>query len=358
MKKVSFIITDMSAGGAERVMSLIANYLVQNEIEVQIIAIKSGRREYKLDERIQFIHIKRNKYLLARFIDRIHLIKYYTKDADAVISFLWHCNVYTILALLLTHKRVIISERSDPDKEMSGKYQYFKWFRNLCYRRADHIVFQTENAMNYYQNNKCLYSKGVIIQNPIMPNMPESVEYEHRENKIVMVGRLNYEKNVVMGIKGFAQVNQEFDNKYRLEIYGDGDLKNELERFVKLNKLSGYVSFKGFEKNVIEKIRTAKLFYNTSLFEGVSNSIIEALALGIPVIATDCPIGGTKMIIKPGFNGELVTIGDNEELVKKSLKVLKDGEYWKELSSNALLIKKELSIDSIGKKWVSLLDGK
>lgn len=350
-KKVSFVITDMSSGGAERVMSLIANYFVEKNIDIQILAIKSDKVIYSLDDRICFKFLGVYKNNIFKFLARIYKIRKETRDSDVIISFLWHCNVYTILATLFTNKKIIISERSDPKKEMRGKFRFFKWFRNLCYYAADKIVFQTEDARRYYRGS--LYDKGIIIPNPISSNLPK-VFRGQREKKLVAACRLTGQKNVSMMIKAFSNIYNEFP-EYSLYIYGEGEEKKALEKIVEERKMSGAIKFLGFSNDIINEISKAKLFLTSSNFEGISNSMLEALAMGIPVVATDCPVGGAKQFIRSEINGELVPMEDIESFQIAIKKILLDDNYWIKLSNNAVNIREEISIKKIGDKWIDLL---
>lgn len=350
-KKVSFIITDMSSGGAERVMSLIANYFDKQGIETQILAIKSNRMEYSLNKNVKFNFIGTSSNPLMRFFIRLYNIRKETRDSDVVIAFLWHCNVYTILATMFSGKKIIISERSDPNKEMRGKFRFLKWFRNMCYHVVDTIIFQTLDAMNYYRGK--LYNKGTVIPNPISPNLPK-VYNGIRKKRLVAVGRLTEQKNMPVMIEAFARIHKEFP-EYTLTIYGEGELKEKLIQQVEKLFLTHAVDFAGFKNNILYEIADAKIFLTSSNFEGISNSMLEGLAMGIPVVATDCPVGGARQFVKTGWNGELVPMNNVSAFENAIRKILVDDDYWKELSNNAINIRKELSIDSIGQEWVKLL---
>lgn len=351
IKKVSFIITDMSSGGAERVMSLIANYFDKQGIETQILAIKSDKIVYALNENVKFKFIGTARNPFNRFFIRLYNIRKETRDSDVVISFLWHCNIYTILATIFSRKKIIISERSDPNKEMRGIFSFFKWFRNICYHAADSIVFQTVDAMNYYKGR--IYNNGVVIPNPISPNIPETYN-RIRKKKLVAVGRLTEQKNIPVMLEAFSQIHKEFP-EYKLNIYGEGELQEKLRGYVEKLGLIDSVKFEGFKNEILYEINDAKVFLTSSNFEGISNSMLEGLAMGIPVVATDCPVGGARQFIRTGVNGELVPMNCVNEFKDAIKKILSDDDYWEELSKNAINIRTELSIETIGQEWIKLL---
>lgn len=350
INKISFVITDMSSGGAERVMSLLANYFSRVGIETQIIAIKSDRKIYPLDERVRFHYIGCPNGNVMKFLYRLKAIRDEVADSDIVISFLWHCNVYTLLSNLFSRVPIVISERSDPASEMRGKFRYFKWFRNLVYRRADKIVFQTQDAKKYYKGK--LNKKGEVIPNPLTPNLPDPIDERHKE--LIAAGRLTAQKNMKMMVAAFEKIHNVFPD-YKLIIYGEGEDRIAIEREIKDKKLGANILMPGFCNNLPEKMKTAKLFLSTSNFEGISNSIIEALALGVPVIATDCPVGGSKEFVKSNYNGTLVAMNDEKAFGDAVVVLLSDKKRWKEYSTNAVSIREKLSVETIGQRWLHVL---
>ena len=112
--------------------------------------------------------------------------------------------------------------------------------------------------------------------------------------------------------------------------------------------------FPGYISNVNEKMCNAAMYVSSSNFEGISNSMLEALAMGVPTISTDCPVGGARMMIQNNENGILIPVGDEEALYKAMLKIAEDSEFAQKISNNAINIKQEYSIDKIVKKWENL----
>lgn len=352
LKKISFVITDMSSGGAERVISLLSNYFSSLGIKVDILAIKSEKKDYVLDEKISYKFIGNYSNPLKRFFLRVSRIRKEVKDSDVVISFLWHCNLYAILSTIFLGKKVIISERSDPKREMQGKFKYFKWFRNLCYHFANNIIFQSEGARKNYKGS--LYKKGIVVANPLSPNLPDVCK--NKQNKIVAVGRFVEGKNYPLMLQSY-KIFHKSHPEYQLVIYGEGEKEEEIRLWIKDNKLENDIILPGFSKNVIQDIADAKLFLISSNYEGLSNSMLEALSMGIPVVATDCPPGGTRDFIKSNYNGMLVPINDVDSFSKAMCNILSNDSLREKLSKNALKIREDLSIEKIGKQWLDLIEG-
>ena len=149
-----------------------------------------------------------------------------------------------------------------------------------------------------------------------------------------------------MLIDAFSIFEKEYPD-YTLHFYGKGPLEKELINQVKQLELENKVVFHGFSTKVDEEIRESSMFVLSSNYEGVSNSMVEALALGIPAIATDCPIGGCKMYIKHGENGLLVPVGDEKALAEAMKNVAADPELAKKMSQNARKVREEYSIQRI-----------
>ena len=99
------------------------------------------------------------------------------------------------------------------------------------------------------------------------------------------------------------------------------------------------------------------MFVSSSDFEGMSNSMLEAMALGLPCVCTDCPAGGARAVIKDGENGLLTPVGDSHALYLAMKKVAENPELAAKLSKNSVKIREEQSVDKIIKKWMELING-
>ena len=155
-----------------------------------------------------------------------------------------------------------------------------------------------------------------------------------------------YVKNHKMLIEAFSIFEKRFP-MYTLHFYGKGPLEADLKNYaIKLGVLNKIV-FHGFTNRVDEKIRHSGMFVLSSNYEGISNSMIEALALGLPVISTDCPIGGSKMYIEDGVNGLLVPVGNCEKLAEAMGKIAEDTKLTQKMSENAQKVRVNYSIRRI-----------
>ena len=141
-----------------------------------------------------------------------------------------------------------------------------------------------------------------------------------------------------------------------MEIYGEGKLKYELMNYIKEMNLSNCVFLKGKTDSIKEKIYKAKAFVLSSNYEGMPNALMEALALGVPCISTDCPCGGPRELIQNNVNGILVENNNCEEMVKAIYNVIENEKLNKTLSVNSNNMKEEFLISKIADKWKKFIN--
>ena len=254
--------------------------------------------------------------------------------------------VLKILTSLGKTIKMVYSARNDPSRNYSFVSRFMRWF---VVRYADGIVFQTNQAMNFFSSK--IQKKSIVIPNPTYIKKGEYKLPKVRENKIVTVGRLELQKNQKMLIEAFSKVKSVYPNM-RLEIYGEGSQRQELEKLIRRLNLCDSVFLMGTCKDIFHKICDAKLFVLSSDFEGMPNALIEAMSLGIPSISTDCPCGGPSMLIKDGVNGYLVPVGDANFLAEKIVEFFgMDNDKKKIFSLQCMRLLDTLEYDKIMKMW-------
>ena len=351
--KVVFIVPCLRSGGAERVMVLLANAMVEKVNKVVFLFTMDDVKSYTLDKHIEIIINYKNR----DFIGQIAFIRKYMKEnQNAVfISFFTYQNLYSLMAKCLLPIKVIVSERNDPRRTLYGR-KTLEIIRNYLYTKANMIVFQTEDAMHYF--SKQIQSKGIIICNPLS-SLPEIYDGE-REKRIVAVARLNKQKNLPMLISGVAEFLLK-NPEYCLEIYGEGDprdpdMRDDLKRLAQSKGIINQIKLMGFVPNASEAIRRASLYVSTSNYEGISNSMLEALAMGLPCVCTDCPVGGARMFIKNGVNGYLVPVGDEKAFSDAIFRVFSNKEWQLTCRVEASQLRDRLSINVITDEWIKVIN--
>lgn len=277
------------------------------------------------------------------------------ENPDAtVIAFLQPTIPITLLAAKDIPCRIIISERGDPKRQMKKRYGY--GFVKKYYQRADAVVFQTNDAKAAYPEN--IARKGVVIPNPVKDGLPEPYSGERNKN-ITTFCRISRQKNLLMLVSAFSLFLTE-NKEYKLRIIGETQNKDDDAVLQQVNGeiikqgITDYVNFEPFSTNVHGLIIKDSMYINSSDYEGMSNAMLESMAIGMPVICTDCPIGGAAAVISNGENGLLTEVGNAEEMCKAMKKIAGDKAFSEKLSRNAARIRNELSLEATAKKWMEL----
>ena len=347
--KVMFACHGSGNGGAERVITTLANEFHNRHYQVVMITTKEKCNEYKLAEGIKNIRVLTNKS--SRVVGTLQRLWQLRKNIkaekpDCIVSFSAVTNIQILIASLFLRIKIIVSERVDPSRYPTSKIR--RGLRMILYPLAYKIVFQTQDAMDYFPAR--IKKKGVIIPNPIRENLP--MPYNGERSKVVVgVGSLGEQKNWKMSLEACRLF---FRRKpdYKLIIYGEGPLREKLQQEINNdNILKDRVVLVGFVEDVVEKINNARMYISSSNYEGISNSMLEALATGVPTICTDCPTGGAKSVILSGYNGFLVQVGDYMEFSEKMLVLANDDEMCEQFTKNSVHIKEKLKLDTIVELW-------
>lgn len=317
-KKIDFVIGGLKRGGAEHVISVLANHFVSLGYDTNVLLLLNGGVEYRLDPRVNVIHMHREtKSRVANVRYWVYSLRnhFASRRPDYVVSFVCRINLLTIAALKKCRKackpRLILSERNDP--RFDGRGIASKALVPLLYPYADAIVFQSETVKNLF--GKSIRDKGTIILNPI-DKIASPVECAQRKRVIVTAGRLSPQKNHALLLRAFASMRSLVPDSadYVLHLYGSGMLKPDLTRLASELGINDSVSFFENIPNVQEKVAESRFFVMSSLFEGLSNALMEAVALGVPSIST--PTAGADSVIVPGKNGFITNDFSTESLAQ------------------------------------------
>jgi len=307
-KKLAFIIPSLKAGGAERVVSTLANQLV-SEYDVVIVVLYKCQPFYSLDSKVTVEFCKETYNSNPSFLqslsnhrDLIRTCKRIIKShkTDAIIGFTTSANIYSVLVGKQLKTPSIISERIHP--KFGSISSFWVKIRKYVYPKTNALVIQTNDIKNYFKsfvNEKKLF----VINNPLAEELVEQRDINtNKKNHIICVGRLENQKNQELLLHAFSKV--ENDN-WKILFIGEGSLKEKYKNLVVALKLDDKVVFLGNIKNVSEHYNSAKIFVLPSNYEGFPNALIEAMYFGSACIATNCPSGPSE-IINDGENGFLI----------------------------------------------------
>lgn len=352
IKSLMFIVSSLGTGGAERVVSELANYYLDKGIDVYILLISNDKVRYNMNEKVQIINMCNEVNQKSGFFAMLHRLKLIRNYADQfkptiVFSFLSVINMYTCLALGLSRHKIIISERNDPRQDPRDRIK--RIVRVIIYRLANGYVFQTEMAQKYF--SKKIQRKSVIISNPIKAGLPEPFN-GIRSKRMVAIGRLEKQKNYSLLIEAFNEIQKEL-NDYVLDIYGEGKERKSIESMIYGLGLENKITLHGNVSNVHEVVLDASIYILSSNYEGMPNALMEAMALGIPSISSDCPCGGPAILIKDGVNGLLFPVGNKKVLIDRIRNVILNGDISEEISLNAVRIRKTYELQHVAEQWLS-----
>jgi len=322
-KKIAFFIPSLEVGGAEKVFLNVGNEMVRRGLAVDFVLVRK-RGEYieELDHKISVISAKRPSFPGTFFC----LLKYIKKEKpDVVISSIWYCNFINILITRMTgsHNSCLIRETSHPLRFYESLSVWIRWVYKIywfSYKWADFIICPSRKIAEFFYESYLITDKNIkIINNPADIKMIHKLARKTPEhpwiksnqyNTVISVGRLNNAKAFDDLIRACKLLGT--DN-WRLIILGEGEERSALERLISELKIDGQVDLYGFESNPYSYMKHADVFVLSSRFEGMPNTLIEALICGATIVATNCDSGPSE-ILEDGRNGQLVEVGNIEAL--------------------------------------------
>ncbi|MBQ8596590.1 MAG: glycosyltransferase [Lachnospiraceae bacterium] len=355
--KIAMLIGALSKGGSERVLVNLSEYLIGQGWQVTMVTQYQKEEEYPLNPKVKRLiadiaeeEVSSNRILnfKRRFCKFRNIWK--QEKPDVILSFIGKNNMMALLTSRFLRIPVVVSVRGEPTMEY-----YSKWMRILAkqlFKLADGVILQTKRCMEFFPES--VKKKAVILKNPMNPSFFREPYTGLREKEIVAVGRIDENKNHEMLIRAFAQIAEEFP-QYHVTIYGEGELKQHLIHLAAELGLSDRIKFPGAVQDVASAIRKAGIFVLTSDTEGVPNTLIEAMLLGLNVISTDCPCGGPADLIEAGVNGLLSPVRDEARLAANLKHAIADLESGGSMGQNALKLREAYAPEKVYKDWESYL---
>ena len=380
VKHIVIYIGSLARGGAQRVAVNLAGEIMKRGCRVSFVTTLVDDDEYELPaispegtRRIvsgltpaeelpgpvgRLINMDRRVKKLRRIFREL--------APDIILSFIGKNNIMALLAARPLNIPVFVSVRADPAMEYDSAFLRFMAARTFPHSAG--VICQTREAVSAFTGP--VQAKAVILPNPVREeflNMPLCPDGE-REKVIVSVGRLDANKNQALMIRAFAAVagRMQTEKGWKLVIYGDGEDREKLEELIRdpdqkdISK-SGYeIELAGSVSDVAQRIRTAEIFLLTSKQEGMPNALIEAMALGIAPISTDCPCGGPRELIRDGINGLLLKLEDDEKLeqtlTESLLRLMTDAALRRRLGTQAATdIRRDFASETVYCKWIDYM---
>lgn len=359
--KIIFHLNSMGHGGAERVVSILAQNFNQMGHEVIIATEWYSDKEYSLPQGVKRVSVgltqnDEKKGRIGKAFSRLlHLRSLIQlQKPDLVISFCNKANFRSAFSLFGMSVPLLVSVRNNPNEDYAP-YKLATWYME---RKAKGCVFQTPDAQAYFSDS--FKKKSRIIFNPLSEAyyLVKEEAIIKRKKEIVNVGRITSQKNQKLLIHAFTEISDKYP-EYILKIYGDiEDLKvyEELQEYISQKKLQDRVWFMGTTDDIPMAIKDASLFVLSSDYEGMPNALIEAMVLGLPCISTDCPCGGAALLIQDKISGILTPVGDAEALKRAMEYILENPKRAEELGIMARKLKEAVNPEIISKQWIEYID--
>ena len=348
MKAVIFIPT-LTAGGAERVASILANtWCEYPKTFVSIILMFEDEIFYPIDPRVKIfsLGLHTNLAALARLRAIVWSLWKFRKlvkeeEPDFVLSFMNKYNIYCLVSLIKAGITTIVSERDSPTEVI---HPLTLFFRPIVYQLADGIITQSRMSENYLID-KTGHPNITVIYNPVpVPKVPLT---SRREKFVLNVGRLVPKKGQADLLHAFAKINRP---DWNLVICGDGPLRKDLERLACDLGVENKVHFVGTVKDVQNWYARAGVFVLSSYLEGFPNVLAEAMLAGVPTVSYDCATGPSELI-EHCENGYLVDVGDIDGLARYIQDLMMDPIRSKRFSLNAVKTANKVDSTVISEKY-------
>jgi len=359
--RLTLVITSLQAGGAERVMCILANAWAGAGHSVTLLTFDNAPPFYPLDASVRhfplgLLHsgLGFSPRLRRAFVRHIRLREAIRQSRpEAVISFIETTNIRTLLACLGLGLSVVVSERTHPAMHAHTVGPVWNALRRLTYPLAKSVVIQSEAVRT------CLplgaRRNAVVIPNPVLSPVVDSVLPPILLPRpcVLCVGRLSAEKGQDVLLKAFALVQERFP-QWNLVLVGDGPARADLEQLAERLGIKNAVVFAGKVRAVDQYYRQADIYVCPSHYEGFPNALCEAMAHGLPVVATDAP-GAMGEIVHHGVSGILVPVANPAALAEGLGTLLGDVARRNTLGQRARSVADRFSPRLVLKMWEKLL---
>ncbi len=354
---VAFVISDLGSGGAQRVLSQMANHWANSGLNVAVLTFPSKANDfYKLHPAIRRVTVEtpevgaslyaKLRYNVSKIMNLRKSIR--SLSPRVVMSLIFETNITTLVACSGLSYPLVISERNDPKTQSKG----FVWdmLRRTCYKFAGKVTANSHHALktlaSYVPEEKL-----VFLPNPI--TLPANISKDTESNIVLAVGRLHPQKGYDTLLKAFQLFARTAPN-WRLEIAGEGALSEELKSLAETLGISSQVSFLGAVENISTCYERASIFVLSSRYEGLPNALLEAMSYALPVIATECSSVSTDLI-HDAKNGFLVKIDSPEVIAEKLNALSKDRSLRQKLGNEARASIQKFEMEEVSTVWKTTL---
>lgn len=364
--KIVLLVSSMHSGGAERVAATLCNAWARRGDDVTLVATYSGRGEchYALTDGVRLVYLAdlvsdRGSRILG-YGFRLRALRRFIEEQkpDIVISFLTNVNIMAALAMRGSGIPLILSERIDPGASTDFP-TYMRWLCRLVYPVADIVTVQTESITGAMRALAPRARRIEVIPNPVPEAifetpLPRRHPHQGERRRLLAMGRLAPQKqmdHLVGAFEALAPENPDVD----LWIWGEGELKSQLERQVRESGLEQRVFLPGRTDTPWAEMAGSEMLVLVSAYEGFPNVMLEAMALGLPCVAYDCP-SGPRELSEEGQAAILVPLNDRERLRAEIARLLGDPDARQRIGARAAAsVRQRYRLASVLAEWDRLI---
>ena len=366
--RVTLVISSLAAGGAERVLSTMANCWARCGWHVSLVTLDAVSTDfYPLHADVERIGLGVSGASYTAWqavrsnVARVARLRraFRASRPQVVISFMAPTTVLTLMAAWKENVPVVVSERIDPTQYPLPRI--WSAARRVAYRTASAVVVQTPEVRQWAER-VVPPSHVHVIPNPVAlaeagakntPAAPPALERTARH--VVAMGRLDAQKGFDILVRAFADC-YATRPEWRLTVLGEGNERHQLATLAEQLGVASVVRFPGRVTDPATVLRSADLFVLSSRYEGFPNALLEAMAVGLPVVATDCP-SGPKHIVRNGIDGILVPVENASSLAASMAALMDDESLRKRFGERATDVTERFGVGRIMAQWESLLRG-
>ena len=357
--KLLLYLGSLAKGGAEHVAVNLAQYFNDQGWQVCILTKLKADEEYDIPVGVtrrlaDLTETELSKSRVVNLHKRVSKLQSIFREIepDIIVSFIGKNNFMAITAAKPLNIPVVVCVRSAPEREYKKKMMHL--LVNPMFKKSAGIVLQTQEAMNFFRPE--IREKSIILPNSVNPVFMKKRFCGQKRDTIITVGRLDDNKNQILLIRAFLLIAEEFPT-FELILYGDGPSRTKWEKIVNESANRTRIHFKGLVSDVQDKINEDRIFVLPSIMEGMPNALIEAMALGLSVISTDCPCGGPRDLLGDNENGLLVPVEDANAMANAIREILLSPELEQKLQENAYRKAQELLPEKVNEKWKKYIQG-
>lgn len=353
-KNILFLTNSISYGGAAKMLCFVANELQKRNFNISIINYNSTGNQVDYSQKInENINVYEYRVGGIKGFKRFHQISYTKKiakevAADVIVAFTFIPNAIGCIVGKLLNIPSIMSERADPYITITSSFVDRLLLKII--NKSAGGVFQTQGAREFYGEG--LQQRSIVIPNPIfIKGDIDFSDITKREKSVVSVGRFdNTQKRYDIMFRAF-KIFSEKHHEFILKLYGDGPDRDYMIKEIDALEMQDKIIIKGFTSNPMKDTLNDGIFLITSDFEGISNSMLEAMAIGLPVVATDCSPGGARMVITDHEDGLIVPIRDCEKIAEALCEFAENEELAIKCGNNAKFVIERFAPEKIIGQW-------